>query len=107
MLQFDSNPHGTLRLVVSDELEAPPTYDVKELDYCQRRTECRFMDSQEMTWPWDTRAVTVTTYSKDKWQKLESSHATTLSMYVCITVMYASSGTVSLLCTDIEGRDIK
>lgn len=65
--------------MVSDELDSPPTYDVKAIDYCQRSTECRFMDSQEMTWPWDTRAVTVTTYSKDKWQKLESSRTTSSS----------------------------
>ena len=75
-LQFDTNPHGTIRLLVKDELDAPPTYDVDLLPYCRDGIECNFMDSQEMTWPWDSRALTITTRAKDKWQRLHSSHVT-------------------------------
>ena len=91
---------------MSDELESPPTYDIKEIGYCQRNTDCRFMDSQEMTWPWDTRAVTITTFAKDKWQKLESSHIADkgkLSEFPCA---FYHKNFISILPLPINGRII-
>jgi hypothetical protein len=74
-LEFDTNPHGSVRLVVSDELENPPTFSLDKLPYCSKHPSipCHYMDSQEMTWPWDSRAITVTTHAKDKLQQVVNS----------------------------------
>ena len=59
-----------LRAVVSDDFsDATPT----SRDYCHndRNITCRHFDPHDLSWPVEGRAVVITTFAKDKVQRLK------------------------------------
>lgn len=71
-LQFDTKPQGVIRALVSDEL-SNSSFDPNKLVYCidiaQHNLTCRYEDPRELNWPVEGRAVTITTFVKDRVQK--------------------------------------
>ena len=72
IMQFDTKPQGVIRVLVSDEL-SNNSFDPNELVYCidiaQHNLTCRYEDPRELNWPVEGRAVTITTFVKDRVQK--------------------------------------
>ena len=67
--QIDSNPQGVVRAVVSEELSNEYRNNSKP-DYCDLNISCQYYDPLELNWPMEGRAVTITTFAKEKHQKL-------------------------------------
>ena len=85
-LQFDTNPQGTIKLVLSDDF-ANSSMQAKDLSYCQGKTPCQFLDPWDLNWPSgndiisyrhhrgtafffsESRAVTIATLAKDRIQE--------------------------------------
>ena len=67
--QIDSNPQGVVRAVVSEELSNEYKNNSKP-DYCDLNISCQYYDPLELNWPMEGRAVTITTFAKEKHQKL-------------------------------------
>ncbi|KAI6659357.1 hypothetical protein LOD99_15028 [Oopsacas minuta] len=78
-LKIDTNPHGTLRLLVKDPNNEAP---ITDLPYCpefagdapgkfqyNRTDPCVDYDAQELSWPPEAHAVNIMTYGKDNWQE--------------------------------------
>ena len=78
-LKIDTNPHGTLRILVKDPNNEAP---VSELPYCpefngniptkfvyNRTYPCVDYDAQELSWPIEAHSVNIMTFGKDNWQE--------------------------------------
>ena len=78
-LKIDTNPHGTLRILVKDPSNEAP---VTDLPYCpefngetavkfqyNRTDPCIDYDAQELSWPPEAHSVNIMTYGKDNWQE--------------------------------------
>ena len=82
-LKVDTNPHGTLRILVKDpDNEAP----ISDLTYCpgysgntptkftyNRTDPCIDYDAQELSWPTEAHSVNIMTFGKDNWQERKKS----------------------------------
>ena len=61
-----------MRAILSDDL-ANESFDPNKLSYCVegslRNISCRYENPLELNWPVEGRAVTITTFAKDKLQR--------------------------------------
>ena len=82
-LKIDTNPHGTLRILVKDPNNEAP---ITALPYCpgfntdlptkfqyNRTDPCIDYDAQELSWPVEAHAVNIMTFGKDNWQERKKS----------------------------------
>lgn len=51
--QFDTNPHGTIKLLLSDDF-ADETFRATDLPYCKGNISCKYLDPWELNWPLGT-----------------------------------------------------
>eukprot|EP00800_Vazella_pourtalesii_P010017 TRINITY_DN25165_c0_g1_i1.p1 TRINITY_DN25165_c0_g1~~TRINITY_DN25165_c0_g1_i1.p1 ORF type:complete len:410 (+),score=65.43 TRINITY_DN25165_c0_g1_i1:48-1232(+) len=84
-LKIDTNPHGTLRILVKDPSNEAP---IADLPYCpefngettavkfqyNRTDPCIDYDAQELSWPPEAHSVNIMTYGKDNWQERKRSN---------------------------------
>lgn len=72
-LQFDFSPKGNIRILVT----TPPNKDSYNLSYCctdnptANCEACRGLDGLSLNWPVESKAVTVASYVKERWEKQE------------------------------------
>ena len=52
-LQFDTNPQGTIKLILSDDFADESSLPVSEdkLPYCRGNITCRYLDPWDLNWP--------------------------------------------------------
>ena len=50
LLQFDTHPHGTVRLMLSDDF-ANKTFSTHDLPYCNGSVPCEYLDPWDLNWP--------------------------------------------------------
>lgn len=79
-LEFDTAPDATIRFLLSDPKEDngvdhDKSAQVANLSYCcynetasEYCTQCQVMDARELSWPVESRTISLTTFSKDRWQ---------------------------------------
>ncbi|KAK3734157.1 hypothetical protein QZH41_017128 [Actinostola sp. cb2023] len=82
-LEFDSFPKGTMRILVSDHHDDPdadmvtpnhiPSYCCNIQDENSKPRElsciaCESIDAQELSWPVESRVLSLMTFCKDRWQ---------------------------------------
>lgn len=51
LLQFDTNPHGTIKLILSDDFADEAFLAEKDLPYCKGPTPCQYLDPWDLNWP--------------------------------------------------------
>jgi hypothetical protein len=69
-LQLDTNPQGTVKLILSDDFADESSSPVSaNLPYCRGDITCRYLDPWDLNWPIESRAVTITSLSKDRVQE--------------------------------------
>eukprot|EP00117_Sycon_ciliatum_P014807 scpid69513/ scgid5034/ P2X receptor E len=85
-LEYDKFPLGSLRLLLKDskashahaETEpyccqaASSLGDQNENEHSASCQHCRRLDAKELSWPVESRTMTISTFVKDKWQVLHS-----------------------------------
>jgi len=87
-LEFDTTPEATMRLLLSDPKEdnskSEQILSCEDLSYCCNKgkvskmcTPCQIMDAQELSWPVESRTISLTTFAKDRWQTRNISKSTT------------------------------
>lgn len=85
-LEFDTSPESTMRFLLSDPREdndgdSGETSLFEGLSYCCNQgvqpskscTPCRFLDAKELSWPVESRTISLTTFAKDRWQTRNAS----------------------------------
>jgi hypothetical protein len=63
-LEIDNKPQGVIRIIISDDL---PSLNTSSLPYCHFDSiSCRYETPQELNWPIESQAITITTFVRDK-----------------------------------------
>ncbi|XP_046864902.1 P2X receptor A-like isoform X2 [Xenia sp. Carnegie-2017] len=78
-LEFDSYPIGSLRIMLSDPKIDAFNYEPLSkccikgslIDNCTM--QCRYLDAQELSWPIQSRTLSVMTFCKERWQSNQQS----------------------------------
>ena len=121
--QFDTKPQGVIRVVLASNL-ANESFTPQSLPYCTSQDEsakkdinCRYVDPNELVWPAEGRAVTLTTFAKDRVQLLNVSTNSPLDEYETVretqyftqgpeyAVLKVDHAVVASLFTDSRGRE--
>ncbi|KAJ7373491.1 hypothetical protein OS493_011087 [Desmophyllum pertusum] len=87
-LEFDTSPEATMRLLLSDPKEDnsdnEQTSQFEDLSYCCNKgepskmcTPCQTMDARALSWPVESRTISLTTFAKDRWQTKNTSASST------------------------------
>ena len=48
--QFDTNPQGTIKLLLSDDF-SDEAFNVADLPYCKGNISCKYLDPWDLNWP--------------------------------------------------------
>ena len=50
LLQFDTTPQGTIKLILSDDF-SDKSLVVANTSYCEGETPCKYLDPWDLNWP--------------------------------------------------------
>ena len=50
LLQFDTNPQGTIKVMLSDDF-ADVSFDITKQSYCRSNYSCLYLDPWDLNWP--------------------------------------------------------